>query len=260
VTKSAEAALVWMDQRPLELHRRYLLKHTSQTVPVFLSSIGHRIDLRTLKHEPASTLRMNDMGAVTLTLFRPIALDIYAENRSMGAFILVDADSNSTVAAGMFTAASSYAATCLPLLAGTWGPVSMDERAARWGHRGAVLALSGPMEMIEAIERSLFAVGAVTSRIVADDDAFLLHPGLLEIVTAQQVQSGLLVLLIHAQENGILFARAEARELAMDLNPANSIGNTDNLDCPDEVSRVISAVHRLLRDTGIFISSEKADL
>ena len=35
VAKSVKAALVWMDQRPLELHRRYLLKHTSQTVPAF---------------------------------------------------------------------------------------------------------------------------------------------------------------------------------------------------------------------------------
>ena len=39
VTKNVKAALVWMDQRPLELARRYLLKHTSQTVPAFISSI-----------------------------------------------------------------------------------------------------------------------------------------------------------------------------------------------------------------------------
>src|ERR1039458_5770741 len=99
VTKSMKAALVWMDQRPLELHRRYLLKHTSQTVPVFLTSIGHRTDLGTLNREPARTLHMNDIGAVTLNLLRPIALDVYGENRSTGAFILVDAETNGTVAA-----------------------------------------------------------------------------------------------------------------------------------------------------------------
>jgi sulfate adenylyltransferase subunit 1 len=37
VTKRVKAALVWMDQRPLERNRRYLLKHTSQTVPAFVS-------------------------------------------------------------------------------------------------------------------------------------------------------------------------------------------------------------------------------
>ena len=39
VAKTVTAALVWMDQRPLELNRRYLLKHTSQTVPAFIPAI-----------------------------------------------------------------------------------------------------------------------------------------------------------------------------------------------------------------------------
>src|ERR1039457_4889021 len=39
VAKRVRAALVWMDQRPLEQKRRYLLKHTSHTVPAFVSSI-----------------------------------------------------------------------------------------------------------------------------------------------------------------------------------------------------------------------------
>jgi sulfate adenylyltransferase subunit 1 len=47
-----KAALVWMDQRPLERNRRYLLKHTSQTVPAFVTSIEHRTNIGTLAHEP----------------------------------------------------------------------------------------------------------------------------------------------------------------------------------------------------------------
>ena len=64
MTKSLKAGMVWMDQQPLQLHRRYLLKHTSQTVPVFLTAVDHRADLATLNHEPARTLQMNDIGAV----------------------------------------------------------------------------------------------------------------------------------------------------------------------------------------------------
>ena len=64
-------------QRPLEPNRRYLLKHTSHTVPAFVSSIDHRVNLSTLKHEPAGTLHMNDIGAVSLHLLRPIAIDLY---------------------------------------------------------------------------------------------------------------------------------------------------------------------------------------
>ena len=143
VSKSVKAALVWMDQRPLELHRRYLLKHTSQTAPVFLTSIDHRTDLGTLKHEPAGTLHMNDIGAVTVNLLRPIALDAYGENRSTGAFILVDAETNGTVAAGMITAASSQTTPGAPAPADAWGPLTAGEKEARWGHRGGVLELRG---------------------------------------------------------------------------------------------------------------------
>ena len=92
------------------------------------------------------------------------------------------------------------------------GPGDLGEREARWGHRGGVLELSGPVELIDAIERSLFSVGAVSSRIEAEDEAFLFHPGLLEIVTGCKSQSGLLALVMHANESGTLPARAEDRQ------------------------------------------------
>ena len=38
VARSVTASLVWMDQRPLDTNRRYLLKHTSQTVPATSSA------------------------------------------------------------------------------------------------------------------------------------------------------------------------------------------------------------------------------
>ena len=90
-------------------------------MPVFVTSIDHRTDLGTLKHEPAQTLHMNDIGAVTLNLLRPIAMDRYGENRGTGAFILVDAETNGTVAAGMVTAASARRDRATPLPADAWG-------------------------------------------------------------------------------------------------------------------------------------------
>jgi sulfate adenylyltransferase subunit 1 len=260
VTKSIKAALVWMDQRPLELHRRYLLKHTSQTVPVFLSSIEHRTDPGTLAHQPARTLHMNDIGAATLNLLRPIALDLYGENRGTGAFILVDAESNGTVAAGMITAAHSEAAAGAALLADAWGPLTAGEREARWGHRGGVLELRGPKALVDAIERSLFAAGAVSIRIEADDDAFVLHPSLLEIMTTLHVESGLLALVVSASEGGRLIARAEGRELTIDADGGNGADDSDGADDAKRASKAVAAVHKLLHDTGIFISSEMAGL
>ncbi|HZL53749.1 MAG TPA: sulfate adenylyltransferase subunit CysN [Terracidiphilus sp.] len=260
VTKSMKAALVWMDQRPLELHRRYLLKHTSQTVPVFLTSIGHRTDLGTLNREPARTLHMNDIGAVTLNLLRPIALDVYGENRSTGAFILVDAETNGTVAAGMITAVYSQTAAGAPALADTWGPLTAGEREARWGHRGGVLELKGPKELVDAIERALFVAGSVPVRIDADDDVFIRHPSLLEIVTTLQAEAGLLALVVNVNESGTLIARVEDKQIIVDADAVGDANDTDDAGGAKLAGRAVAAVYRLLNDTGIFDSSEMAGL
>ncbi len=245
VARGVKASLVWMDQRPLDLNRRYLLKHTSHTVPAFLSSIDYRVDLGTLTRKPALALRMNDIGAVSLHLLRPIAVDLYGENRNTGALILIDAETNRTVAAGMVTAAFDSTASGEQGEAAAWGRVTAGEREARWGHRGGVLRLAGPIELIDAIERSLFAVGAVTSRIDAAEDTFLLHPVLLELATSVQTQSGLLALVVRANEDGALTASAEGREITLDAG---------------DTMHAVAAVHQLLRSAGIFISAEMADL
>jgi sulfate adenylyltransferase subunit 1 len=245
VARSVKAAMVWMDQRPLDLSRRYLLKHTSHTVPAFLSSVDYRTDLATLTRESAQTLQMNDIGAVSLNLLRPIALDPYSKNRGTGAFILIDSETNATVAAGMVTAASSDVTTGIEDESSAWGPVTAGERELRWGHRGGVLELSGPLNVVNAVERALFAVGVVSSRIEAGDAVFQRHPSLLEIITGLQTRSGLLTLVVHANEPSKLVARIEGQQISVDAT---------------ESMHAVSAVHQLLHRTGIFISSEKADL
>jgi hypothetical protein len=246
VARSVQASLVWMDQRPLILNRRYLLKHTSQTVPVVLSELRHRTDVGTLSREPAQTLHMNDIGAVSLTVLRPIALDSYGENRATGAFILIDTDTNSTVAAGMITsAATDEGKAGGPGLVDGWGRVTAGERDARWGHRGGVLEVTGPVELLDAVERSLFSVGVACCRIDADDDAFILHPSLLEIITRIQFQSGLLALVVRLDESGAATARTEGEQVTLDAADSNM---------------AIALVHQLLHSAGIFIPSEKAGL
>ncbi|MGA2755262.1 MAG: sulfate adenylyltransferase subunit CysN [Terracidiphilus sp.] len=245
VASSMKASLVWMDKRPLDLNRRYLLKHTSHTVPAFVSLIDHRVDLSALKHEPAFALRMNDIGAVTLHLLRPIAVDLYRDNRGTGALILIDPETNATVAAGMITEAQGQAATSEEDEAAAWGRVTAGEREARWRHRAGVLELSGPKELIDAVERSLFAVGAVTCRIDAGERASLQHLGMLDVVTDLQTQSGLLTIVVRAGEEAALTARAGDSEITLDA---------------DNRMHAVAAVRQLLQRVGIFISSEGADL
>ncbi len=245
VVRNVKASLVWMDQRPLDVNRRYLLKHTSHTVPALVSSVDYRVDLGAFTHQPAPTLRMNDIGAVSLHLLRPIAVDLYRENRGTGALILVDPETNATVAAGMVTAAQGKEATVEEDEAAAWGRVTAGEREARWGHRGGLLELAGPAELIDAIERSLFTVGAVTCRIDAGERSPLRQMELLDVFTDVQTRAGLITMLARLGEDGVLTASAGGFEITLDA---------------ENRMHAVTAVHQLLRRAGIFISPEGADL
>jgi sulfate adenylyltransferase subunit 1 len=245
VAKNATAALVWMNQRPLELNRRYLLKHTSHTVPAFIPAIQHRTNVSTLTHEPAQTFAMNDIGVVTLNLLRPIAVDLYSENRATGAFILVDPKTNATVAAGMITSVVADTSDGEDQFATESGPVTARERAARWGHQGGALVLDGPAQLIDAVERSLFGAGVITQRISSAEPVFTAQPGLLDAFTALQAASGLLVLLTTVREGDDLTARMGDRELVLN---------------GDDPSAAITAIHQLLHQEKILFDTEGAGL
>jgi sulfate adenylyltransferase large subunit len=245
VTRHIGASLVWMDQRPLALKRRYLLKHTSHTVPAFVGSIWYRTNIGTLAHEAVDSLEMNAIGAVSIELLRPIALDLYAENRATGAFILIDATSNSTVAAGMITSVTADTSDGEGESIAEAGPVMAVERAARWGHQGGMLSLNGPAESIDLIERSLFSIGVVTQRVNTSDAAITGHAGLLEALLRLQVEAGLLVLQVTVNENEEFVAEARGHRLVLDGASRSS---------------VVSAVHQLLHETEILYDTERAGL
>ena len=152
------ASLVWMDEQPLELNRRYLLKHTSRTVHAQVSSVQYRLDIATLEHQPASTLTLNGIGVVEIESMQPLTVDHYAGNRITGSFVLIDPVTNATAAAGMIREASAAESQIIS------GPVSAEERAARWRHIGAHLHISGPIAFADAIERALFLRGTVILR------------------------------------------------------------------------------------------------
>jgi sulfate adenylyltransferase subunit 1 len=100
-TRSVEAMVCWLSDRPLSPARRYLVRHTSRETKAQVSEIAWRICLGALEQVPADGLAMNDIGRVRLRLAQPIAADRYAENRATGAFIVVDETTNDTVGAGM---------------------------------------------------------------------------------------------------------------------------------------------------------------
>jgi sulfate adenylyltransferase large subunit len=97
------ATLIWFGDEPgrAGAGSRYLVKHTTRSVPARLDAIEHRLDVTTLADEPADQLELNEIGRVRLRLGSPLVADPYEQVRATGAFIVVDSATNDTVGAGM---------------------------------------------------------------------------------------------------------------------------------------------------------------
>ncbi len=120
VANSVEATLVWLNEAPAELNKRYRLKHTTHQEWASITQIAHRINVNTLEHETADTLEMNAIGAVLIETARPLSFDPYLKNRTTGSFILIDPVTNATVAAGMISGAASAGSSNASNAGFTW--------------------------------------------------------------------------------------------------------------------------------------------
>jgi sulfate adenylyltransferase large subunit len=108
VARELEATVCWMAERPLEPRTRLVVKHTTRTVRAIADELLSAIDIHTLEDQPLpERLELNDIARVRLRLAEPLAVDVYADNRATGAFILIDESTNDTVGAGMILSASS---------------------------------------------------------------------------------------------------------------------------------------------------------
>ncbi len=94
------AHVLWMDDAALLPGRPYWLQIGSRSVAASVSEIKHRIDVNTQDKLAAKRLELNEVGYCNLSLDEPIAFEPYARNRALGGFILIDRQSNATVAAG----------------------------------------------------------------------------------------------------------------------------------------------------------------
>ena len=87
VGQKFEAEVVWMDERPLDPGRVYLLKQGTRTVT---AEVNH-------------ALVLNQIGSVQVSTARPLVFDRYTENRGTGSFILIDPATQFTCGAGMIS-------------------------------------------------------------------------------------------------------------------------------------------------------------
>ena len=102
---SLEVNLVWLSEQPFDPNARYLLRSSTDLVPVSRLKIQSLLDLASLDRNAAKSCAVNDIAVAAIELVRPIALDAFNTISETGAFLLVDALSGATVAGGTVVAA-----------------------------------------------------------------------------------------------------------------------------------------------------------
>ena len=106
VAHEIEARVCWMSDRPLEPRARLAVKQTTRSVRALADELVSLVDVHTLEDVPApERLELNHIGVVHLRLSEPLCVDPYEENRSTGAFVLIDEATNETVGSGIVLSA-----------------------------------------------------------------------------------------------------------------------------------------------------------
>jgi len=103
VNQDLQAMVCWMSESTELVPRmKLVLKHTTRSTRALVSDIQYRLDVNTLhRDEKPESLKLNEIGRVSLRSTQPLFFDEYRRNRNTGSFILMDEATNTTVAAGI---------------------------------------------------------------------------------------------------------------------------------------------------------------
>jgi bifunctional enzyme CysN/CysC len=164
------ADLIWLSDTPLDLARPYWMKLGPRRVLAHVDALEHRTDVNTLKPEAAESLSGGEVGLARVRTGAPIAFDPFQSDRTTGAFILIDRESNATVAAGMIRRAAREATNVHRHAAS----VDRKGREGQNGHHGAALWFtglsgSGKSTVADWVERRLHARGVRTYMLDGDN-------------------------------------------------------------------------------------------
>jgi bifunctional enzyme CysN/CysC len=164
------AHLLWMGDEALLPNRAYWLKIGSRTVNARVTSIKHKVDVNTQAQLAARRLDLNEVGYCNIDLDHAIPFESYADNRTLGGFILIDRQTHATVGCGMLDFALRRAANV------HWQHTDLtkDVRSASKGQQSRCLwftGLSGAGKSTVAnlVERRLHALGYHTYMLDGDN-------------------------------------------------------------------------------------------
>jgi len=157
------ARVFWIAREPLLVGARYRLKLVTQDVECQVVAVANVIDAATLDSAPVerSELRTNEVGELTLQTRAPLVFDNHDRVPSLGRFVL--ADGGHLMGGGIISGAVYTARKQIKSENIFWNEsdITAERRAARNGHRGAVVWLTGlsgagKSTIAGALEKELF--------------------------------------------------------------------------------------------------------
>ena len=94
--------LCWFGDQKMRVGGKYVLRHTTKEVKAIVRELSYKININTLhKIEDDQEFGLNEIGCVQVRTSAPLYYDSYKDNRITGSFVLIDEQTNETVAAGM---------------------------------------------------------------------------------------------------------------------------------------------------------------
>lgn len=98
-----EAMICWFSaDKKLAGRGKYILRHTEKEVKALVQEVRYKVNINTLhKIEDDLVFSHNDIGRISIRTSAPLIADSYRRNRITGSFVLIDEQTNETVAAGM---------------------------------------------------------------------------------------------------------------------------------------------------------------
>ena len=102
VGQDLDVLVTWMSSSPLQSRTKVIVKHTTNECMGMVKKLKYEIDINTLHRiEDIDKLEMNAIGRISLRTSKPLFYDPYKKNRQTGSIIIIDAQTNETIGAGM---------------------------------------------------------------------------------------------------------------------------------------------------------------
>ncbi len=168
-TNRVHADIFWIVRDPMRMGHLYDLRLATQEVKCEIVSIDQVMDSATLESssDKRDRLERNEVGRLTIQTRSPLVIDNHDRIPNLGRFVIVDDGKicgGGTVFGGVYTDRTFVKSKNI-----FWveGKITAGDRAARTGHRGAVvwftgLSGAGKSTIAQALERELFGRGMQT--------------------------------------------------------------------------------------------------